>query len=59
MMNYAVVEELPMENIISKDNICYDQVLASVSADTKHTTTSTFTRESDKDSNTNGSSLLW
>ncbi len=49
---YAVVEELPMEKIISQDNICYDQVLASVGADTKPTTTSTVTRESGKDSKT-------
>ena len=49
---YAVVEELPMENIISKDNICYGQVLASVCTDTKHTTASTVTRESSKDSKT-------
>ena len=46
--DYAVVEELPMENI-TKDNICYDQVLC---ADTKHTTTSPVTRESRKDSKT-------
>ncbi len=49
---YAVVEELPMENIISKDNICYDQVHASVRANTNPTTTSTVTRESGKDSKT-------
>ena len=30
---YDVVEELPMETIISKENICYNQVLASVCAD--------------------------
>ena len=27
--DYAVVEELPMENIISRDNISYDHVLDS------------------------------
>ncbi len=45
---YALVEE----DIISNDNICYGQVLSSVGADTKHTTTSTVTRESRKDSKT-------
>ena len=45
---YALVEE----DIISKENICYTQVLSSVGADTKHTTTSTITRESRKDSKT-------
>ncbi len=45
---YALVEE----DIISKENICYNQVLSSVGADTKHTTTSTITRESRKDSKT-------
>ncbi len=42
MDGYALVE----------DNICYDQVLASVCADTKRTNTSTATRESGKDSKT-------
>ncbi len=46
---YAVAEELPMENITSEDNICYDQVFSSVCADT---TTSAVTRESGKDSKT-------
>ncbi len=49
---YDVVEELPMETIISKENICYNQVLASVCADTNHTTTSTVTREKNKDNKT-------
>ena len=49
---YDVVEELPMENIISKDNVCYGQVLSSVCADKNHTTTSPVTRESGKDSKT-------
>ncbi len=49
---YAVVEELPMENIISKDNICYGQVHAPFCENTKHGTTSTVTRESGKDSKT-------
>ncbi len=44
--------ELPMENIISNDNICYDQVHASVYANTKPTTTSTVTRESGKERKT-------
>ncbi len=45
---YVLVEE----NIKSKDNIIYDQVNASVCADTKHTTTSTVTRETNKDNKT-------
>ncbi len=49
---YAVVEELPMENIVSEDNICYDHVLASVCANTKNTTSSPATRESCKGSKT-------
>ncbi len=48
--DYAVVEELPMENIISRDNISYDHVLDSASANTRHTTMSIVTRESCKDS---------
>ena len=47
---YAVAGKLPtpMENISSKDNICYNQVLASES-ETKPTTMSTVTRECSKD----------
>ena len=47
---YDVVEETSMENIISNGNICYGQVHAP--ADDRHTTTSTVTRESRKESNT-------
>ena len=47
---YAVVEELPMENIISKDNICYGHARGSAFANTRHTTMSTVARESHKNS---------
>ncbi len=51
---YAVVEEQPIENMISKDNICYNQAADTNydQVDTSHTTTSTVTRESGKDSKT-------
>ncbi len=47
---YDVVEETSMENIISNGNICYGQV--HTPANERHTTTSTVTRESRKESNT-------
>ncbi len=47
---HAVIEELPMENIISKDNIYNGQVHAPVRENTKHKTTSTVTRGSCKES---------
>ncbi len=51
---YFVVIEQPIENIISKDNICYNQAADTNydQVDTRHTTTSTVTRESGKDSKT-------
>ena len=48
--SYVVVEEPPMENIISKDNICYGQARGSAFANTRHTTMSTVARESHKNS---------